>query len=165
MKKADLSQLSTSDLYEKLKEERTGLDKMWFTHTITPVENPMRIPHTKKNIARMPLLEIAKTHHVPAVAIAFDLPRELCVARDQARQRQVGHSVISRHIRELKASLRGLQKEGFHTVSILSSADEVDAATITLTGGSEITLNSRIASRISFICDWATFTGITIGSR
>ena len=59
MKKADLSQLSTSDLYEKLKEERTGLDKMWFTHTITPVDNPMRIPHTKKNIARM-LTELRK---------------------------------------------------------------------------------------------------------
>ena len=59
MKKADLSQLSTSDLQEKLKEERTGLDKMWFTHTITPVENPMRIPLAKKTIARM-LTELRK---------------------------------------------------------------------------------------------------------
>ena len=53
MKKADLSQLSTSDLREKLKEERTGLDKMWFTHAISPIENPMRIPHAKKTVARM----------------------------------------------------------------------------------------------------------------
>jgi large subunit ribosomal protein L29 len=52
MKKADLSQTSTTDLQEKLKEERNALDKMFFTHAISPVENPMRIPLTKKSIAR-----------------------------------------------------------------------------------------------------------------
>lgn len=59
MKKADLSQLSTSDLREKLAEEKTSLGKMKFGHTITPVENPMRIPHAKKTIARM-LTELRK---------------------------------------------------------------------------------------------------------
>lgn len=53
MKKADLSQTSTKDLQEKLKEEQNSLDKMFFTHSISPIENPMRIPHTKKSIARM----------------------------------------------------------------------------------------------------------------
>ena len=53
MKKADLSQTSTADLQDKLKEERNALDKMRFTHAISPVENPMRIPHTKKTIARV----------------------------------------------------------------------------------------------------------------
>ena len=53
MKKADLSQTSTTDLREKLSEERAGLDKMLFTHSISPIENPMRIPHAKKTIARM----------------------------------------------------------------------------------------------------------------
>lgn len=59
MKKVDLSQLSTSDLQEKLTEERNALDKIRFTHAISPVENPMKIPHTKKNIARM-LTELRK---------------------------------------------------------------------------------------------------------
>ena len=59
MKKADLSQLSTSDLQEKLKEERTGLGKMKFTHTISPVESPARITHARKNVARM-LTELRK---------------------------------------------------------------------------------------------------------
>jgi large subunit ribosomal protein L29 len=59
MKKADLSQTSTADLQEKLKEERNTLDKMFFTHAISPVENPMRIPLTKKSIARM-LTELRK---------------------------------------------------------------------------------------------------------
>ncbi|TAL59281.1 MAG: 50S ribosomal protein L29 [Bacteroidetes bacterium] len=52
MKKSDLSQVSTNDLQEKLKEERTGLDKMCFTHAISPIENPMRIPLAKKTVAR-----------------------------------------------------------------------------------------------------------------
>jgi len=53
MKKADLSQLSTNDLQEKLKEEVASLDKMKFAHTISPVESPARITHSRKNVARM----------------------------------------------------------------------------------------------------------------
>ena len=53
MKKVDLSQLTIGVLQEKLTEDRNALDKMRFTHAISPVENPMKIPHTKKNIARM----------------------------------------------------------------------------------------------------------------
>jgi len=59
MKKEDLSQLSTSDLQEKLTQARNTLDKMHFTHAISPVENPMRIPHTQKTVARM-LTELRK---------------------------------------------------------------------------------------------------------
>jgi large subunit ribosomal protein L29 len=59
MKKADLSQVSTSELLEKVKEERNALDKMWFTHAISPVENPKRISHAKKSVARM-LTELRK---------------------------------------------------------------------------------------------------------
>lgn len=59
MKKADLSQLSTEDLQEKVKEEKNALDKMHFAHAISPVENPMRIPHARKTIARM-LTELRK---------------------------------------------------------------------------------------------------------
>jgi len=59
MKKADLSQVATKDLQDRLKEERTGLDKMWFTHAISPIENPKRISLAKKSIARI-LTEIRK---------------------------------------------------------------------------------------------------------
>ena len=53
MKKADLSQLSTNDLKEKLAEEKASLSKMKFGHSISPVENPMRMRHGKKAVARM----------------------------------------------------------------------------------------------------------------
>ena len=59
MKKADLSQLSLSDLSEKLKEEKAALTKMKFGHSISPVENPMRIRNGRKSIARM-VTEIRK---------------------------------------------------------------------------------------------------------
>ncbi len=59
MKKADLSQLSSSDLSDKLKEEKTSLDKMRFTHSISPVESPARITHARKNVARM-MTEVRK---------------------------------------------------------------------------------------------------------
>ena len=59
MKKADLSQLTTGDLQEKLKEERNSLDKMKFTHTISPAESPARITHSRKSVARM-LTELRK---------------------------------------------------------------------------------------------------------
>ena len=52
MKKADLSQLGTKDLQEKLTEEKNALGKMKFGHAITPVENPMRINLARKTIAR-----------------------------------------------------------------------------------------------------------------
>jgi len=59
MKKSDLSQLSTSDLKEKLQEEKNSLDKMKFTHSISPVESPARITHSRKTVARM-LTELRK---------------------------------------------------------------------------------------------------------
>jgi len=59
MKKVDYSQTSTTDLHSKLKDDREALDKMWFTHAISPIENPKRISHTKKVIARV-LTELRK---------------------------------------------------------------------------------------------------------
>jgi large subunit ribosomal protein L29 len=53
MKKTDLSQAPTKDLQEKLAEEKNALDKMRFSHAISPAENPMRIHLARKTIARM----------------------------------------------------------------------------------------------------------------
>mgnify|MGYP001608843923 FL=1 len=53
MKKEDYTQLSMSDLVEKAKEEKLQYAKMKFNHSISPVENPMKIRTARKNIARM----------------------------------------------------------------------------------------------------------------
>ena len=53
MKKQDLSQLSTNDLREKIQEQVETLNKMTFNHSISPVENPLKIRATRREAARM----------------------------------------------------------------------------------------------------------------
>ena len=49
----DLSQLSTNDLREKIQERHANLNKMTFNHSISPVENPLKIRMERKEVARM----------------------------------------------------------------------------------------------------------------
>ena len=54
-----ISDLSTSDIREKIKEEKSIYTKLKLNHAISPVENPLKIKHTRKNIARL-ITELAK---------------------------------------------------------------------------------------------------------
>ena len=49
----DLSQLSTNDLREKIQERHANLNKMTFNHSISPVENPLKIRLERREVARM----------------------------------------------------------------------------------------------------------------
>lgn len=53
MKYNEISDLSTKELGEKLREEKERLHKLTFNHTVSPVENPSQIKATKKIIARI----------------------------------------------------------------------------------------------------------------
>src|SRR5207248_8460039 len=64
--------------------------------------------------ARKPLLELARKYHYLVSAIVFDLPADLCHARNQQRpDRAFGPHVVRGHVRLLRQSLRSLQREGF----------------------------------------------------
>ncbi|MFC4615115.1 polynucleotide kinase-phosphatase [Cellulomonas algicola] len=81
--------------------------------------------------ARRSLVDLARAHDVLPVAIVLDLPEEVCVARNAARDdRDLGAHVVRRQRDQLRRSLRGLAKEGFRTVHVLRSVDEVEAAVI-----------------------------------
>ncbi len=81
--------------------------------------------------ARKPLLALAKEHDVLPVAIVFDLPEKVCRERNKGRpDRTFGSHVTRQHAAALRRSLRSLQREGFRYVFVLSSPEEVDAATI-----------------------------------
>ncbi|WP_437580145.1 polynucleotide kinase-phosphatase [Sorangium sp. So ce887] len=81
--------------------------------------------------ARRPLVALAREHHVLPVAIVLDLPEKLCRARNAGRpDRQFGPHVVRGQSRELRRSLRDLRREGFRYVHVLSSPEEVEAATI-----------------------------------
>lgn len=52
MKNSEIKSLSVEDLKERLASEQDSLTKMKFAHSISPIENPMKIRHTKRLIAR-----------------------------------------------------------------------------------------------------------------
>jgi polynucleotide kinase-phosphatase len=84
--------------------------------------------------SRSQLLAIAKEHDVLAVAIVFDLPERVCVARNALRaDRPFGAAVIRRQRDQLRRGLRGLEKEGFSRVRVLASENDVNTAVVTRT--------------------------------
>jgi protein phosphatase len=81
---------------------------------------------------RKHLVQIAREHDVLPVAIVFDLPAELCHARNRERpDRDFGSHVVRQHSQNLRRSLRNLQREGFRHVWVLRQPEEVDAVTLT----------------------------------
>ncbi len=53
MKIAELKQLSTQELQEKLAASEQNLVKMKLNHAISPLDNPMQIKAARKDIARI----------------------------------------------------------------------------------------------------------------
>ncbi|MBT9586109.1 polynucleotide kinase-phosphatase [bacterium] len=81
--------------------------------------------------SRRPLLALARKYHVLPCAVVFDLPEEVCQARNQSRpDRQFGHHVVRNHTRALRRSLRNLKLEGFRYIYKLHSPTEVDDAMV-----------------------------------
>ncbi|GAA2009426.1 protein phosphatase [Nakamurella flavida] len=81
--------------------------------------------------SRRQVLELARDHDVLPVAIVLDLPEKLLQERNLARaDRVLPPRVIGRHVNELHRSLRGLAREGFRTVHVLRSQEEIDAVRI-----------------------------------
>jgi protein phosphatase len=81
--------------------------------------------------ARRMLIELARTHDVLPVAIVFDVPERLCIARNAERpDRNFGAAVVRRQREQLRRSIRRLAKEGFRKVHVLRSVEEIAAATI-----------------------------------
>jgi protein phosphatase len=82
--------------------------------------------------ARRDLVLLAREHDVLPVAIVLDLPERLCAERNAERpDRDFGPHVIRRQRQQLRRHRNSLSREGFRTVHVLSTPEEVDAATIT----------------------------------
>ncbi len=80
---------------------------------------------------RAQLVRLARDHHFLPVAIVFDLPERLCQDRNRSRpDRDFGPHVIRNQTRDLRRGLRGMRKEGFRQMHVLSSPEEIEAATI-----------------------------------
>ena len=82
-------------------------------------------------IDRRPLLKLAGEHDAAAVALVFNLPEQVCVARDRARPgRSVGSRVIRAQREAILRSLPDLCEEGFDAVHVFDSAESMDAAIV-----------------------------------
>ncbi|MEU1312700.1 polynucleotide kinase-phosphatase [Streptomyces cinnamoneus] len=84
-------------------------------------------PETRKQLVRL-----AREHDVLPVAIVLDIPEDVCAARNAARPDRAGvaRRVIQRHQRELRRSLKHLEREGFRKVHVLRGVEKVAAAEV-----------------------------------
>jgi len=82
--------------------------------------------------ARRALVSRAARAGIPAIAVVFDLPTPVVVARNAARPgRTVPGDVVRRQLADLQESLRGgLDAEGFAAVVRLGSPEDLDAAQV-----------------------------------
>ncbi|WP_299538526.1 polynucleotide kinase-phosphatase [uncultured Streptomyces sp.] len=82
--------------------------------------------------SRKQLVRLAREHDVLPIAIVLDLPEEVCLARNATRpdRASMPRHVVQRHRRELRRSLRGLEREGFRKVHVLRSEEEAEQAEV-----------------------------------
>jgi predicted kinase len=84
---------------------------------------------------RSELIRSARQHGRRAVAIVFDLPLDICLARNRMRARSVRPGVIRRQVEEVTRDRDRLDLEGFSAVWVLRSTDQVDRLSVHIDGG------------------------------
>jgi large subunit ribosomal protein L29 len=53
MKYSEIKALSLEELRERLATEKTNSQNLRFAHSISPLENPLKIKESRKNIAKL----------------------------------------------------------------------------------------------------------------
>lgn len=53
MKQKDITSLTDAELTERLAEEKGQLSKLQLNHSVSPIENPLKIRTTRRTIARL----------------------------------------------------------------------------------------------------------------
>jgi len=53
MKMSEINELTSKEILERLQTEQENLVRLKLNHAVSPLENPMKIQQSKKNIARM----------------------------------------------------------------------------------------------------------------
>lgn len=84
--------------------------------------------------SRKQLLRLAREYDVLPIAIVLDVPEQVCAERNAGRADRAGlpRHVIQRQQRELRRSLRQLEREGFRKVHHLRGVEEIEAAEVVL---------------------------------
>jgi len=53
MKTSEIKELTKKEIVEKLQVEKENLVRLKLNHAVSPLDNPMKIQASKKNIARL----------------------------------------------------------------------------------------------------------------
>ncbi len=53
MKTSEINEMTISDIEERIENEKTALQQMELNHSVSPLDNPMKIRHARRNIARL----------------------------------------------------------------------------------------------------------------
>ncbi len=53
MKTSEIKELTTSEIVERIQTENENLVRLKLNHAVSPLENPLKLKDTKKNIARL----------------------------------------------------------------------------------------------------------------
>ncbi|MBU3062775.1 polynucleotide kinase-phosphatase [Nocardia sp. NEAU-G5] len=82
--------------------------------------------------ARQEVIRVAREHDVLPVAIVLDVPDRICLDRNvgRAERAHLGAHVVKRQQRDLRRSLRNLEREGFRRVFVLRGVEEIESATV-----------------------------------
>jgi protein phosphatase len=120
------SQAATKDAFESLYYIAS---KRLANSKLTVVDATNVRPEDRKGF-----VQLAKEFHCFAVAIVLDMPERLCQDRNRDRpERDFGPHVVRSHVSNLRRNLRGLEREGFRFVHILSTPEEAEAVGIART--------------------------------
>ena len=81
--------------------------------------------------ARRSLLALAGQNSRPVTAIVLNLPKLVCLARNQSRpDRTVSAEVVEKQVADLLESLPGLAREGFERVDVIDNPEDIDSARV-----------------------------------
>lgn len=53
MKNSEIREFTTKEILERIETEKSHLVKLKMNHAVSPLDNPVKIRETRKNIARM----------------------------------------------------------------------------------------------------------------
>jgi large subunit ribosomal protein L29 len=53
MKQSEIAGLSDTELKDRLTEEKSQLTKLQLNHSVSPIENPLKIRNSRRTIARI----------------------------------------------------------------------------------------------------------------
>ena len=84
---------------------------------------------------RAELIADARRYGRRAIAIVFNLPLDVCLARNAARSRTVPASVIGRQVADVARDIDRLDLEGFTAVHVLQSAADADVVSLQIEKG------------------------------